>query len=367
MQQVNLFNKAYCDFLENSELAHDLRAKLLSNSAYQEIISNLQNDTLQNSGGFTNCIVKFWGNHANNYGLEAANRKLEEFIATGMMFGYACTAIYGISVKEPTSLGDGEMLYPKKFLKDYQLFDDMFQYTLMGGEDSCFLVTELQFSPENEEPEVFTKLKEKHRAIVLALCCLEGYKAIQGRQALVCNKNFPPGIFLNSSGSSNLRIPFSVGLLASSFTSVDTRFSEAVKKLIRPLDGQGGDSLLKALNWMSRAKDEIDPVDRALFLGIALEMVLLSDIHGNAEKPDQLRLSFCLRGSKLIGGSSDEKKENYAILKEVYSLRSQAAHSGRFSTKRVTFERKYFHVAELIFRKIVLDDKPDSWDELLLS
>jgi hypothetical protein len=62
--------------------------------------------------------------------------------------------------------------------------------------------------------------------------------------------------------------------------------------------------------------------DIAIDLGIALEALLTKDLDHDASISYQVRL----RGTLLLGGNPETRKENYYRLKHLYNLRSKAAH-----------------------------------------
>jgi Apea-like HEPN len=67
-------------------------------------------------------------------------------------------------------------------------------------------------------------------------------------------------------------------------------------------------------------------VDKAIDLGIALEVMLLHGIGKNDR--GELRFRSSIRGATFLGGEKKERLEILRLLKEAYDLRSQAVHSG---------------------------------------
>jgi ribosomal protein S18 len=70
---------------------------------------------------------------------------------------------------------------------------------------------------------------------------------------------------------------------------------------------------------------EHDTVEAAAIeFGISAEALLTQDRDANAP------ISFILRarGTLLLGGTSDERKDNYRTLRDLYDLRSTVAHEG---------------------------------------
>ena len=79
-----------------------------------------------------------------------------------------------------------------------------------------------------------------------------------------------------------------------------------------------------ALSRLNQASRRMDIVDKALDLGIALEVMLL---HGGG---DQSELSFRLssRGATFMSGGHTQRVSHYNLLRDAYRLRSKAAHRG---------------------------------------
>jgi hypothetical protein len=73
------------------------------------------------------------------------------------------------------------------------------------------------------------------------------------------------------------------------------------------------------LSRLNTALGEQDNKDKALDLGIAIESVL------EVDQPD-VSYKVRQRGTLLLGGTSDEKKDTFEHLKELYKLRSKVAH-----------------------------------------
>ena len=71
------------------------------------------------------------------------------------------------------------------------------------------------------------------------------------------------------------------------------------------------------------------PVDKAIDLGIALEVMLLHEM--NDPERGELRYRSAVRGAHFLGGDSSERLSNFNWLKKVYDLRSKAVHLGHIS------------------------------------
>ena len=72
-------------------------------------------------------------------------------------------------------------------------------------------------------------------------------------------------------------------------------------------------------------------VDKAIDLGIALEVILLHGIDENYR--GELKYRSSIRGAAFLGGNSQERLEIFKHLKSVYDLRSKAVHTGNLAPK----------------------------------
>ncbi|PVZ59281.1 hypothetical protein C9422_10075 [Pseudomonas sp. B1(2018)] len=122
------------------------------------------------------------------------------------------------------------------------------------------------------------------------------------------------------------------------------------------------------LHRLREAARHHNPVDRAIDLGVALEALLLRD------QPDQtqLALQFRLRGSWLLGKDLDERKKIYKLLRDVYTYRSTAAHTGKLTSKIKEHEYACGRLTEGLKLcadaiKAVINAGNINWEDLLLG
>jgi len=122
------------------------------------------------------------------------------------------------------------------------------------------------------------------------------------------------------------------------------------------------------LGRWSQAKRRLQIEDQMLDVGIALEMLLLDD-----NEKDQLSLQFRLRGSWLIGQSSQDRLEKWNLLQEIYEARSSVAHTGTLhKNNQLKIQKirdalpKYFDLTEAILQKIIVVGTP-VWRDLVLG
>jgi hypothetical protein len=127
---------------------------------------------------------------------------------------------------------------------------------------------------------------------------------------------------------------------------------------------------------MQLAHRTIEPA--AMDLGIAAESLLTQDRDSDAPISYLLRV----RGALLMGGSADERRNNYRILRDIYNLRSKVAHNGalaeplKFNSTaaarkhhdeiRSSLEKGMF-LCRSMMRKVIESGKFPIWDDLLLG
>jgi len=87
-----------------------------------------------------------------------------------------------------------------------------------------------------------------------------------------------------------------------------------------------------SLDRLYQALSERNLVDKAIDLGIALEVLLL---HGTGDNDrGELKYRSSIRGAAFLGGNHQERMQTYNNLKTAYDLRSKAVHSGNLSSKK---------------------------------
>jgi hypothetical protein len=121
-----------------------------------------------------------------------------------------------------------------------------------------------------------------------------------------------------------------------------------------------------AVHRLAQGLRRSKPVDRALDLGIALEVLLL---HGT-ESTTELSFRFAVHGANFVGGAKEVRLENQKLLKGMYTLRSDAAHAGRLKAKTSAKEREAEQIMERagalasgVAKKIILRKSFPNWNE----
>jgi hypothetical protein len=97
-------------------------------------------------------------------------------------------------------------------------------------------------------------------------------------------------------------------------------------------------------------------------------MLLLND-----SGPEQLSLTFRLRGAWLLGKTTGERENAFKTLNRIYTLRSKVAHEGYAkdlvnpsSDEARADAAERDRLAEDVFRRLILGPKPD-WRTLVLG
>lgn len=86
-----------------------------------------------------------------------------------------------------------------------------------------------------------------------------------------------------------------------------------------------GDSLTRAIDRLGRSRLAVHPVDRALDLGMAAEIVLM---HDNGTSNTEITHKISSRAAWLLGADANERSTIFDEMKHLYKARSDAVHSG---------------------------------------
>ncbi len=86
-----------------------------------------------------------------------------------------------------------------------------------------------------------------------------------------------------------------------------------------------GDSLTRAIDRLGRSRLAIHPVDRALDLGMAAEIVLMHDL---GTSNTEITYKIGSRAAWLLGEGAAERTRIFDEMKHLYKARSDAVHSG---------------------------------------
>lgn len=93
---------------------------------------------------------------------------------------------------------------------------------------------------------------------------------------------------------------------------------------------RGGTSIARAIDRLGRSRMAVNPVDRALDLGMAAEIVLM---HDHSPSNTEIAHKIGGRAAWLLGETPDERAAIFGEMKALYGARSQAVHSGVLSSR----------------------------------
>jgi len=111
-------------------------------------------------------------------------------------------------------------------------------------------------------------------------------------------------------------------------------------------------------------------VDRAIDVGIALEVIML---HDNSKDRGELKYRTAIRGAAFLGGISSERVANFNTIKEAYDLRSEAVHKGKLEDKKPGRRNAGMIIkdtSDLLLRivdKIIKTGKFPRWEDYVLN
>lgn len=125
-------------------------------------------------------------------------------------------------------------------------------------------------------------------------------------------------------------------------------------------------SLQLSIARLARSRGHMNPVDRAIDLGIAIESTLLHNERGNGAK-GELRYKIGTRGAWLLGETPEERRAVFRALRDAYDARSGAVHSGRLGKD----DHKLLPIADdharKLLTKIALKGSYPDWGDLVLG
>ena len=152
---------------------------------------------------------------------------------------------------------------------------------------------------------------------------------------------------------------------SSRYSPVDGALVSHVFKHIDKMPSIDQGTLFLATERLRKSRLHEEPTDRAIDLGIALEIMLLHGAQGNQE----LSYRAAVHGARLLGANKKDRQSIFETLRGAYSARSAAVHTGQL--------RKQAHISSLeladaLCRKVAikiidLGRLPGDWDSLVLD
>ena len=157
-----------------------------------------------------------------------------------------------------------------------------------------------------------------------------------------------------------------------SYNPEDYVFAKDIVRSYLSLSENLKNSLLLSVKRLNMAQRRNSMENKAIDLGIALEMLLLNDY----TEHDPISFPFRLRGAWFLGEEMKRRKVVYDLLKAIYNCRCSAVHSGNLKKSKYKindqdiqlkklFEEGFKLCAELII-KIIKEKKFPDWEKLIL-
>jgi Apea-like HEPN len=373
-----LFN-VYSEYVEQTPIGQQILAKLEADPR----VSSLKDELISRGSSASRFEVKnlacwyLW--RANKVGLDCTNLDLEIFLNSEELTVINSLWVTGIELDEELEIEDGISIRPAQSMPDShekeQFLKHFFHSTgLQELKPTCAITKNVsipKLASKDNSPislpvdHVFRSSRSRFYDCALLLNVLPNVTCLPYYATGHLEDSTPLGPFGGSSGGGP------VYDIPSKITTKIT--SESVIQLLElltffdKLDTTSRVRIQRAIHRLSQAKRRFQLEDQILDLGIAMEMLLLDN------KPDQLALSFRLRGSWLLSTTNAEKLGNYQTLKEIYSYRSDVAHTGilcngdQSKIARVNNSLpKYQRIAEDVCKKIILNGFPN-WENLILD
>lgn len=378
---------AYTDLLRSAVLAkefakhNDQAAALLSELDSDPRIAGL--NALMISTGINACIFDksrfalwyLWC--ANEFGPQAAKSYLSHWLDADQVEAVHALWVYGLDLDEDIPLANGYCISPAAQLPDSDHKEQALQFRIpTPGQVVSFPTAAV------------TKNHPVKKTCDASLDSdLDGVQKVHQRlHDIAAVLNAMPGVSCTPAFSSSYSLPSNpYGPFAGSgsgtfiYDVVGRRETKITHGLRDDLLAALGDfdqltdkerqRFRQILSRLSQGKRRLQIEDKILDLGIALEMLLLRD-NPNRE---QLALTFRLRGAWLVSDTQEERIKNYKRLKDIYSYRSQVAHSGLLEDgkwERIEQVRQHFPEYEALGEKIcrrLLRGPSVDWEDIILG
>jgi Apea-like HEPN len=330
-------------------------------------------------------LAAWWLWRANTVGIERADEDLNNFLSSEEIDTLTVLWVYGVTPGDPLQLTADIQLVPLGQMPPSGDKEEIFKTmrrpnhipmpvpaaALVKRHKIRRLMNESGDSVEPlDERDLAVQRQLRHAALLLN--CLHGVCSIAGYGTSYC----PPEVPLGPLGGSGGGLPiYDVLPRAGSRLKPgeQTIFADLLAKF-QGLSPKVQERFQRAIQRLAQAKGRLNLSDKALDLGIALEMLLLGSEHKGQEVPGQLRLHFRIRGSWLVGRTVPERHDLFQRLGKIYDLRSQVAHNGLSDelekmphNEREIMIDSHMRVAEQIIQRLILNGIPKDWSTLVLG
>lgn len=318
--------------------------------------------------------VAWWIKYANEHSPAAADAAFDAYLAADFIQTDEVLWLFGVRPAAEFRIDADTRLVPVASAPEST---DRAKYELRAGLAShemalptAALVSRVAV-PKLADPDHNIWAQYKLELYVRLINALPGLFAQPALQADYPLAEFPPGIF----GARGSVSPIG-DLWPRRVLDIDAFDADLLKRLLDgllALPKHWRDRVERALTRLGIAKARFDAQEKALDLGIALEMVLLNAENRGEEITSQLSNHFRTRGAWLLGDTPERRQQFHRTLGAIYNNRSKIAHNG-FSEELTKAQAKgepvppegHFTLAEDIIRSIILDGPP-AWSSLVMG
>ncbi len=324
-------------------------------------------------------LLDWWIWRANSTDIETADGELEKFISSieGEHSHMAALWVHGLACDKTISLLEDVQVTP---LTEMPLSEDKIRFSeptigisVFERKPTAALTSDFKASVVDQSGASKKRSEKSHalKEIAAVLNCLAGCTCVPAFSTSYAHDHVPPGHWGGGGG----QYWTEQALPRTSYDPQEAGTLELAAELIecfQQLPTAYKHQFHAALKRLSQAKSTNDRQKMALDLGIALEMLLLFS-ENKKERPDQLSLSYRLRGAWIAGDTLEERRSIYDTLNTIYSHRSQVAHNGKIDHKNKTpdeiraLQNKQIEVAEKVFQRLLLLGSPPNWKEVTLG
>lgn len=121
--------------------------------------------------------------------------------------------------------------------------------------------------------------------------------------------------------------------------------------------------LLVAVDRLRKSRLHEQPVDRAIDLGIALEILLLHDV----EHQHELSHRASMHGARFLETDLVKRKEVFRELRAAYDARSSAVHEGKINLKKVASLAPADQLVRRVAVKMIESRSFPKWDDVVFG
>ena len=348
----------------------DIIKKIDENEAFQSIKG--QNIILGNMiiEAHAHIFAEWYLYYANEFGIEKAEEYLNSYFNREYNISHIVLWVTGITVERTIQLEDGIKIIPLTEMpisEEKIFYEKLFNGMPFHSLPKCALVGTSTYPKFESEKKHFKATGISMGQLMTMAFSINLLNEMICAPYLSTFYYFDHPSFFNGGGGTVHQ-----GYYTSfNYQTIEINNIEEINKTYKSLfqlPEKQRNVFMTSINRLLLAKCQRNIENKILDLCIALEMLLLSD----NKQADQLSLSFRLRGAWLIGETSEQKRNYYNDLRDLYTHRSKVAHTGFLTDKPSKYKEitdafpRYLDLAEKIIKKLLNDGTPD-WNNLILG